>query len=75
MEEIWTTCSVRAQKSKLAIVDEKATLGQKTWKKKRKEQCSVAEWRTGDEEKRGESQGSCREAKVKKKQNLTELDK
>lgn len=53
MEEIRTTCSERALKSKLAIVDEKTTLVQK-------EQCGVAEWRIGDEEKRGEGHGSCR---------------
>lgn len=39
----------------------------------------VAEWRAGDEEKRAEGQGSCREAqqgaKVKKKKTLTKLEK
>lgn len=64
MEEIWTTCSARAQKSKLATENGRKkteTLGQKSREKEK--------WSSG-EEKTAEGQGSCREAlqgtKVKK---------
>lgn len=62
MEEI---CSERVHKLKLDIVKERkkevGTLSQKSWTR-RQRRSVVAEWRSGDEEKRAEGQGNCGEA-------------